>query len=118
MIGASILRHREVIFKLSGRPATRSITFVDADCAAATPQTSSLRDAYYFRGCSPQPPSPGRAAAVTGAGGAWGGGGNGSIPSVHGPGAAVPAARARDGVSPRTSVVGSLVTVMGRFVGG
>ncbi len=41
VIGASIMRHREVIFDL----ASSMITFVDADCGTSTPSTSAMRGA-------------------------------------------------------------------------
>ena len=47
VIGASILRHREVVFDI----ADSMITFVDANCEAATPAASFLRDPYTFAPC-------------------------------------------------------------------
>ena len=49
VLGASVLRHREVIFNLERRG---SIGFVDAACEAATPATSSLRGAFVFAPCN------------------------------------------------------------------
>ena len=47
VIGASIMRQREVIFDI----VNSMITFVDADCDKITPATSHLRDAYAFAPC-------------------------------------------------------------------
>lgn len=47
VIGASIMRHREVIFDIS----TGSISFADADCERITPATSLLTSAYAFAAC-------------------------------------------------------------------
>jgi len=85
VIGASIMRHREVIFRMGpspnegsvGRRLSRrggkrgradvdhskrraerghgTITFVDADCDRMTAATSTLRGAYVFQGCSSDP---------------------------------------------------------------
>ena len=62
VIGASIMRQREVIFDIGAS----SITFVDADCDRITPATSHLRDAYTFASC-PRPTRP-NATAASGAG--------------------------------------------------
>lgn len=48
VLGASVLRHREVIFDL----ATSTISFVDADCDAITPSTAHMRGAYALAPCS------------------------------------------------------------------
>ena len=47
VIGASILRHREVVFDITNSV----ITFVDKNCEAATPAASYLRDPYTFAPC-------------------------------------------------------------------
>ena len=51
VIGASILRHREILFELD---ASR-IAFVDADCATATPATSYLEHPFSFAPCDGTP---------------------------------------------------------------
>ena len=47
VIGASIMREREVIFDIS----ESTITFVDADCNRITPATSYMRGAFSFDTC-------------------------------------------------------------------
>ena len=47
VIGASIMRQREVVFDI----ASNMITFVDADCDSITPERSNLKDAYAFAPC-------------------------------------------------------------------
>lgn len=59
VIGASIMRQREVIFDI----VNSMITFVDADCDKITPATSHLRDAYAFAPC---PPAGSSASATAG----------------------------------------------------
>ena len=49
VLGASVLRHREVVFSMAG---AGSIGFVDAECDAVTPATSSLRGAFVFAPCN------------------------------------------------------------------
>lgn len=49
VIGASIMRQREVIFDIGAN----SITFADADCNRLTPETSGLKGAYAFAPCPP-----------------------------------------------------------------
>ena len=48
VIGASIMRHREVVFDLQ----RSTISFSDADCTRMTPRASRLRNAYHFAGCN------------------------------------------------------------------
>ena len=50
VIGASIMRHREVVFDI----ASSSISFVDADCQTTTPAKSLMRGAYSFAACPPR----------------------------------------------------------------
>ena len=47
VLGASVLRHREVIFDLSNN----TIAFVDADCGSLAPEAAALRDAFAFAPC-------------------------------------------------------------------
>ena len=47
VIGASIMRQREVIFDINAN----LIAFLDADCTAITPDASALRGAYSFAPC-------------------------------------------------------------------
>ena len=49
VIGASIMRHREVIFDITAN----SITFADTDCNRLKPATSLLQEAYSFAECPP-----------------------------------------------------------------
>ena len=47
VIGASIMRQREVVFDIT----SSSISFVDANCDTITPETSHLRESYTFAPC-------------------------------------------------------------------
>ena len=69
VIGASIMRQREVIFDIAGS----TISFVNADCTSITPATSHLVDAYSFAPCPPRNATNNPSAS--GAGGGGGGGG-------------------------------------------
>jgi len=64
VIGASIMRQREVIFDL----ASSMITFLDADCSATTPATSAMRGAYAFAPCPKSNMSEAAAGMLTGPG--------------------------------------------------
>jgi hypothetical protein len=59
VIGASIMRHREVVFDI----VNSVITFADANCDQITPSTSYLREAYTFAPCPPASRSVSSAAA-------------------------------------------------------
>ena len=48
MLGASVLRHREVLFDIP----QGTISFVDAECERATPANAVLRGAFAFAPCS------------------------------------------------------------------
>ena len=48
VLGASVLRHREIIFDA----ARSTIAFADADCDAVTPSTSLMRGAFTFAPCA------------------------------------------------------------------
>ena len=63
VIGASIMRQREVVFDIT----SSSISFVDANCDTITPETSHLRESYTFAPC----------------GGSEGASGGGSFSSSH-----------------------------------
>ena len=63
VIGASIMRQREVVFDIT----SSSISFVDANCDTITPETSHLRESYTFAPC----------------GGGEGASGGGSFSSSH-----------------------------------
>ena len=61
------MRQREVIFRMGSLPSRRTghtaradpshgtITFIDADCARITPETSTLRGAMTFDSCRAKP---------------------------------------------------------------